>query len=61
MWYNRFASHILSMGFVGAWSNTSLLVYRHGVNTTYLLLYVNDIVLTTSFESLLCCIIAALT
>jgi hypothetical protein len=61
MWYNRFASHILSMGFVGAWSNTFLLVYRHGVNTTYLLLYVNDIVLTTSFESLLCCIIAALT
>lgn len=33
-------------------SNTSLFIYRHGNNTAYLLLYVDDIFLTASSESL---------
>jgi hypothetical protein len=34
-----------------------LFIYRHGIDTGYLLLYVDDIVLTTSFDTLLRCII----
>jgi hypothetical protein len=60
-WYSRFASHILSLRFVRAKSDTSLFIYRHGSDTTYLLLYVDDIVLTTSSTSLLRRIIPALT
>lgn len=60
-WYSRLASHILSLGFVGARSDTSLFVYRHGSETAYLLLYVDDIVLTASSAQLLRRIIDALT
>jgi hypothetical protein len=52
-WYSRFASYITSIGFVGARSDTSLFIYRHGTNTSYILLYVDDIVLTTSSDTLL--------
>jgi hypothetical protein len=52
-WYSHFASHILSLGFVGAQSDTSLFIYRHGSDTSYLLLYVDNIVLTASSTSLL--------
>jgi hypothetical protein len=45
---------------VEAKSDTSLFVYHHGAKTAYLLLYVNDIVLTASSESLLHCIITSL-
>jgi hypothetical protein len=34
-------------------SNTSLFVYRRGANTAYLLLYVDDIILTASNPELL--------
>ncbi|GKB52177.1 ribonuclease H-like domain-containing protein [Tanacetum coccineum] len=40
--------------------DSSLFIYRHGTNTAYLLLYVDDIVLATSFENLLQQIIASL-
>ena len=60
-WYSRFASHILSLGFVGARSDTSLFIYRHGSDLAYLLLYVDDIVLTASSDALLRRIIVALT
>jgi hypothetical protein len=46
--------------FVEAKSYTSLFIYHHGVETAYLLLYVDDIVLTASSESLLCRIITSL-
>jgi hypothetical protein len=54
-WYHCFASYLVSLGFVEAKSNTSLFVYRHDAdtNTNYLLLYVDDIVLTTSSPELL--------
>jgi hypothetical protein len=47
-WYHYFASYLVSLGFVEAKSNTLLFVYRRGVDTAYLLLYVNVIVLTAS-------------
>ena len=47
-WYSWFASFLVSLGFTEAKSDTSLFVYRHGNETAYLLLYVDDIVLTSS-------------
>jgi hypothetical protein len=45
---------------VEAKSDTSLFIYHHGAETAYLLLYVDDIVLTASSESLLRWIITSL-
>lgn len=52
-WYSRFAAHLLSLGFVEARSDTSLFVFHRGSDTVYLLLYVDDIVLTASSTELL--------
>jgi hypothetical protein len=46
---------LVSLGFVEAKSDTSLFVYASGVDTAYLLLYVDDIVLTASTPDLLQC------
>jgi len=48
------------LGFVETKSDTSLFVYRRGSETAYLLLYVDDIVLTASSADLRQRIIAAL-
>ena len=52
-WYTRFATFLLTLGFTEAKSDTSLFIYRRGDETAYLLLYVDDIVLTTSSQQLL--------
>jgi hypothetical protein len=52
-WYSRFATYLASIGFVEAKSDTSLFIYRRGDDIVYLLLYVDDIVLTTSTTDLL--------
>jgi hypothetical protein len=44
---------LASLGFVEAKSDTSLFIYRHCGDTVYLLLYVDDIVLTASNADLL--------
>jgi len=59
-WFSRFASHLLQLGFTEAKSDTSLFVYHHGADVAYLLLYVDDIVLTASSPALLRQIIGAL-
>jgi len=59
-WYSRFASYLVQLGFVQAKTDTSLFVYHQGADTAYLLLYVDDIVLTASSTPLLRCTIAAL-
>jgi len=59
-WYSRFASHLLQLGFVEAKTDTSLFVYHRGDDMVYLLLYVDDIVLTASSTPLLRCTIDAL-
>jgi hypothetical protein len=59
-WHHRFASHLLSLGFIEARSDSSLFTHRRGNDTALLLLYVDDIVLTASSTSLLKQIIAAL-
>jgi hypothetical protein len=52
-WYHYFASYLVSVGFVEAKSDTSLFIYRRGTDIAYLLLYVDDIVLTGSNPELL--------
>jgi hypothetical protein len=59
-WYNRFASYLLSLGFVEAKSDTSLFIFHKGSKTVYLLPYVDDIVLTTFSTELLQRTISAL-
>lgn len=55
--YNHFASYIILVGFARALSDTSLFIYCCGADTTYLLLYVDDVVLTAFSDALLCHII----
>jgi hypothetical protein len=54
-WYSRFASFLLSLV-----SDTSLFVFRRGSDTVYLLLHVDDIILTASSTELLRRTISAL-
>jgi hypothetical protein len=51
-WYSRFVTYLLSLGFAEAKSDTSLFIYQRGSDTAYLLLYVNDIILTASSTGL---------
>jgi hypothetical protein len=59
-WYNRFASYLTTLGFIEAKSDTSLFIFRRGSNMVYLLLYVDDIILTASSTELLRRTISAL-
>ncbi|GKB81436.1 ribonuclease H-like domain-containing protein [Tanacetum coccineum] len=52
-WFQRFASYITRVGFHHSRCDSSLFIYRHGTYTAYLLLYVDDIVLTASSKTLL--------
>jgi hypothetical protein len=52
-WYSRFASFLTTIGFVCAKSDTSLFILHQPAGTAYLLLYVDDIVLTASTDALL--------
>jgi hypothetical protein len=59
-WYSRFATYLTTMGFIEAKSDTSLFIFRRGSYTVYLLLYVDDIILTASSTELLRRIISTL-
>jgi hypothetical protein len=52
-WYSRFATYLTTLGFIEAKSGTSLFIFHHGSDTVYLLLYVDDIILTASSTELL--------
>ncbi|GJZ06353.1 ribonuclease H-like domain-containing protein [Tanacetum coccineum] len=52
-WFQRFAAYITRVGFSHSHCDASLFIYRYGTTTAYLLLYVDDIVLTAAFEHLL--------
>ncbi|KAI3668989.1 hypothetical protein L6452_40207 [Arctium lappa] len=47
-WYHRFATFIQTCGFKSTNSDTSLFVFQRGTKMAYLLLYVDDIILTAS-------------
>ena len=52
-WFTRFADHAIKLGFKPTRSDASLFVLRRGHDIAYLLLYVDDIVLTGSSPALL--------
>jgi hypothetical protein len=52
-WNKQFVTYLHSLGFVASAMDTSLFVYRNGDDIAYLLLYVDDIVLTASSDTLL--------
>jgi hypothetical protein len=52
-WYIQFATYLTSLGFIEAKSDTSLFILHRGPNMVYLLLYIDDIILTTSSSELL--------
>jgi hypothetical protein len=47
-WFFKFTSFLLKLGFRGSKSDTSLFVLHHGSSSVYLLLYLDDIILTAS-------------
>jgi hypothetical protein len=51
-WYSRFATFLTTLGFLEAKSDTSLFIFRRGSDMVYLLLYVDDIILTASSTEL---------
>nr|GEY33238.1 ribonuclease H-like domain-containing protein [Tanacetum cinerariifolium] len=58
--FQRFAAYITTVGFTPIRCDSSLFIYKHGDDTAFLLLYVDDIVLTASSDRLLQHIIASL-
>jgi hypothetical protein len=52
-WFTRFATYVTRLGFKATRSDSSLFVLRRGSDVAYLLLYVDDMVITASSSSLL--------
>lgn len=50
-WFDKLRSFLVSIGFVRAWSDTSLFVRRSGTSCMYVLVYVNDIIITGDSSS----------
>jgi hypothetical protein len=59
-WYSRFVTYLTTLRFIEAKSNTSLFIFRRSSDTVYMLLYVDDTILTASSTTLLHHIISAL-
>jgi hypothetical protein len=52
-WFERLGAYLRHLGFTSTRSDVSLFVYRQGGDTTYILVYVDDILLTASTDRLL--------
>jgi hypothetical protein len=59
-WNQRFSNFIYSIGFTPSESDASLFVYKAGNDMAYLLLYVDDIIVTASSPALLQHVISSL-
>ena len=59
-WFQRMSKFLLSVGFRQSKADSSLFIYQHGVHTIYFLLYVDDIVVTGSNDTVLQSFIDAL-
>ncbi|GJU92156.1 ribonuclease H-like domain-containing protein [Tanacetum coccineum] len=59
-WFQRFAGYATRAGFYHSRCDSSLFIYRQGSQVTYLLIYVDGIILTASSPDLLQHIIASL-
>ena len=49
-WYSRLSSKLLDLGIVTSKSDTSLFIYQKGQVTIYMLIYVDDIIVTSSSQ-----------
>lgn len=49
-WFQRFASFVTHAGFQRRKTNTSFLVFHHGSSISFMLLYMDHIILKTSSE-----------
>nr|GEU50868.1 retrotransposon protein, putative, unclassified [Tanacetum cinerariifolium] len=56
-WFQRFSSYVIRAAFYHIKADSFLFIFYKGSDTAYLLLYVDDIILTASSTSLLQCII----
>ena len=52
-WFLRFTAYLHTLGFVSSKSDSSLFIFRSSTATAYILLYVDDIILTASTTTLL--------
>nr|GEW26926.1 ribonuclease H-like domain-containing protein [Tanacetum cinerariifolium] len=52
-WFQCFVGYALRVGFTSIRCDSSLFIYQHGTEVAYLLIYVDDIVLTASSTALL--------
>ena len=52
VWYQHFTDFVATLGFSHTLCDHSLFIYHHGNNTTYILLYLDDIILTASSDTL---------
>jgi hypothetical protein len=59
-WFLRFTTFLKTIGFVASRSDSSLFILRRGSSIAYLLLYVDDILLTANTHALLMDIIGHL-
>ncbi|GJV84473.1 ribonuclease H-like domain-containing protein [Tanacetum coccineum] len=59
-WFQRFSSYVIQAGFYHSKTDSSLFIFHKGPDTAYLLLFVDDIILTASSTSLLQRIISLL-
>nr|GEW54057.1 ribonuclease H-like domain-containing protein [Tanacetum cinerariifolium] len=59
-WFQRFFSYVIRAGFYHSKTDSSLFIFHKGPDTAYLLLYVDDIILTASSTSLMQRIISSL-
>lgn len=59
-WFSRFTTFLHTIGFVASKCDPSLLILHHGTHTAYLLLYVDDVILTANTTDLLHSIINSL-
>ena len=53
-WYTRLSDFLLSIGFLACKVDTSLFILSDDTNIFYLLVYVDDILLTGSNSAMLC-------
>jgi hypothetical protein len=51
-WYHHFSEFVATLDFSHSVCDHSLLIYHNGNDTTYILLYVDDIILITSSDTL---------
>ena len=59
-WFERFSSQLLHLGFVASSADGNLFIYNHGSHLVFLLLYVDDIIITGNHVAFITSLLAVL-